>query len=171
MVSLPDNPEGRRPDFRSLGGTMKTVEAVDYTDDLVGDWVGRVMTLWEQCREPDQTVASWQISDLTESCLVRDQINNRLRSRAPELASSARFATALLTSADKLFAQFTHDAQTSDALAMHNHYAHQSEWWWKRIPTRSLTADVLASQPSPARLSPTQSTAQYGAAHHSPLPD
>lgn len=102
---------------------------------LIGDWAGQVMDLWQESRIPGAAIG---IGELGAACRVRDQLNNRLCRPHPG-ADETPGSMEMLRSADDLFRQFTVESRSAANLSSHNHYAHQGEWWWRRLPRlRSL---------------------------------
>lgn len=97
---------------------------------LINDWAAQVLSLWEESRTPGLNVS---LGELGAACRVRDQLNNRLHRPHPGPSETA-VSLQKLRSADDLFKKFTSESRTAANLSCHNHYPHQSEWWWRRLP-------------------------------------
>ena len=101
---------------------------------LIGDWAGQVMELWEESRIPGAAIG---MGELGAACRVRAQLNNRLHCLYPGPEETPG-SLEMLRSADELFRQFTIESRSAANLSSHNHYAHQGEWWWRRLPRLRL---------------------------------
>jgi hypothetical protein len=98
---------------------------------LITDWATRVVGLWERSRGlPSVDVAD--VTEFSDACRVRDQLNNRLARVHPDDSGCGEQSLDTLRDADAFFLQFTVEASSADALSRHQHYAHRAEWWWRR---------------------------------------
>jgi hypothetical protein len=95
------------------------------------------MDLWDESRQPLSSPAE-PTGNLEDACLVRDALNNRLERTHPDSTVCAERSLQVLRSADALFLRFTTESTTAETLSWHNHYAHRSEWWWRRLPRQRL---------------------------------
>jgi hypothetical protein len=112
---------------------IDTMDARSTSGALIVDWATRVIGLWERSR----IVHSADVSDREDfgaACRVRDQLNNRLGRVHPDDSQCGERSLDTLRDADAFFLQFTIESSTAEALSGHNHYAHRSEWWWRRSP-------------------------------------
>lgn len=111
------------------------------SETLIDNWAKRVMGMWEHTRSTSRECAP--TGELAEACQVRDSLNNRLERDESDSTECIERSRRLLESADQLFRDFTVEATTATGLSVHNHYAHRSEWWWRRFPReRSARADA-----------------------------
>jgi hypothetical protein len=119
----------------------RTVVTTNDSAALIDEWADLVMNLWDESRELD-AVDAQPSQHLHDACLVRDQLHNRLHVTHPESGACAELSLQLLSSADRLFRQFTAESTSAGDLSAHNHYPHRAAWWWGRLPR---THDAVVS--------------------------
>jgi hypothetical protein len=125
--------------FTANTASDRTSQTPNASIILISDWASRVMGLWEQSRRP-QAAEPGATAELGSACLVRDALNNRLERSHEDSAPCPEQSLRTLRDADALFKQFTVESTTAGALSAHNHYAHRSEWWWRRLPRQRVAS-------------------------------